>query len=124
MLMQMKAVASLMLNDVPGFRIRDSSFWTLAYRQLVNARPSNGPQELYEKLLPYLNSRPLLSNVPAGLSKEVSPSSLGEELTSTLKEPTPNTTEKAFLYVETLYVCVLWEGRQEMGFCARAVSLL
>ena len=67
----MKSVASLLLRDVPGYRVRDSSFWTLAYRQLVHARPDNGPKHLYERLLPYLNARPLLSNVPAGLSKEV-----------------------------------------------------
>ena len=68
----MRSVASLMLGDVPGHRLRDSSFWTLAYRPLVHARPENGPKHLYERLLPYLNSRPLLSNVPAGLSKKVS----------------------------------------------------
>lgn len=68
----MRSVASLLLADVPGHRVRDSSFWTLAYRQLVHPRPDNGPQHLYERLLPYLNSRPLLSNVPAGLSKKVS----------------------------------------------------
>lgn len=68
---QMRAVASLLLRDVPGYRVRDSSFWTLAYRQLVHARPGNGPEHLYERLLPYLNSRPLLSNVPAGLSRDV-----------------------------------------------------
>lgn len=67
----MKTVASLLLRDVPGYRVRDSSFWTLAYRQLVHARPDNGPNYLYERMLPYLNTRPLLSNVPAGLSKEV-----------------------------------------------------
>lgn len=38
----------------------------------MNARPLNGPRELYERLLPYLNTRPLLSNVPASLSKDVS----------------------------------------------------
>lgn len=68
----MRTVASLLLRDVPGYRVRDSSFWTLAYRQLVHARPENGPKHLYERLLPYLNARPLLSNVPAGLSKDVS----------------------------------------------------
>lgn len=68
----MRVVASLQLMDVPAYRIRDSSFWTLAYRQLVYARPDNGPQELYERLLPYLNSRPLLSNVPADFAKDVS----------------------------------------------------
>lgn len=66
----MRCVASLLLKDVPGYRVRDSSFWTLAYRQLVHARPDNGPQNLYERLLPYLNARPLLSNVPAGQAKE------------------------------------------------------
>lgn len=68
----MKSVASLLLKDVPGHRVRDSSFWTLAYRQLVHARPGNGPKHLYERLLPYLNTRPLHSNVPAALSKDVS----------------------------------------------------
>ena len=68
----MRVVASLLLGDVPAYRIRDSSFWTLAYRQLVHARPDNGPRHLYERLLPYLNSRPLLSNVPAEMSKDVS----------------------------------------------------
>ncbi|CAN0344379.1 unnamed protein product, partial [Ectocarpus sp. 8 AP-2014] len=55
----MRSVASLLLKDVPGYRVRDSSFWMLAYRQLVHARPENGPEHLYERLLPYLNSRPL-----------------------------------------------------------------
>ncbi|CAM9273940.1 unnamed protein product [Sphacelaria rigidula] len=68
----MKAVSSLLLRDVPGLRVRDASFWTIAYRQLIHAAPENGAQELYERLLPYLNSRPLLSNVPAGLSQDVS----------------------------------------------------
>lgn len=69
---QMRSVASLLLKDVPGYRVRDSSFWTLAYRQLVHARPDNGPRDLYERLLPYLNTRPLMSNIPAGLAKDVS----------------------------------------------------
>lgn len=68
----MRVVASLQLMDVPAYRVRDSSFWTLAYRQLVYARADNGPKQLYERLLPYLNSRPLLSNVPADFAKDVS----------------------------------------------------
>ncbi|CAN0356075.1 unnamed protein product [Discosporangium mesarthrocarpum] len=68
---QIKSAMSLMLKDIPGYRIRDASFWTLAYRGLVHPLESNGPSDIYERLLPYLNTRPLLSNIPASMAQEV-----------------------------------------------------
>ncbi|CAM9225977.1 unnamed protein product, partial [Phaeothamnion confervicola] len=63
---KVRRVAALLLRDVPGFRLRDSSWWALAFRPLCHARPGNGPALLYERLLPYLNQRALSANVPVG----------------------------------------------------------
>ena len=52
--------------DIPGDRILDSSFWTLLFRMQVYPSRKNTAAFLYTKLLPALNSRPLLSNLDQG----------------------------------------------------------
>ena len=53
---------TLCCDDVPVWRLQDSSFWYMLFRPLVYPSDANGPAYLYEQLLPYLNSRPLYSN--------------------------------------------------------------
>ena len=52
--------------DIPGDRVMDSSFWTLLFRMQVYPSRKNTAAFLYTKLLPALNSRPLLSNLDQG----------------------------------------------------------
>jgi hypothetical protein len=52
--------------DIPGHRIMDSTFWTLLFRMQVYPSRKNDAAFLYKKLLPALNSRPLLSNLDQG----------------------------------------------------------
>ena len=52
--------------DIPGERLMDSSFWTLLFRMQVYPSRKNNAAFLYTKLLPALNSRPLLSNLDQG----------------------------------------------------------
>ena len=59
---EMKQLA-LTIWNIPSDRILDSSFWTLLFRMQIYPHRRNGPQLLYEHLLPALNSRPLLSNM-------------------------------------------------------------
>ncbi len=53
---------------MPEERIGDSAFWFLLFRAHVNPKAKfggaeAGPRFVYETLLPFLNSRPLLANV-------------------------------------------------------------
>lgn len=52
--------------DIPANRILDSTFWTLLFRMQVYPSRKNNAAFLYTKLLPALNSRPLLSNLDQG----------------------------------------------------------
>jgi hypothetical protein len=52
--------------DIPRDRILDSTFWTLLFRMQVYPSRKNCAAFLYTKLLPSLNSRPLLSNLDQG----------------------------------------------------------
>jgi hypothetical protein len=52
--------------DIPKDRILDSTFWTLLFRMQVYPSRKNCAAFLYTKLLPSLNSRPLLSNLDQG----------------------------------------------------------
>ena len=52
--------------DVPSNRLMDSTFWTLLFRMQVYPSRKNNAAFLYTKLLPALNSRPLLSNLDQG----------------------------------------------------------
>jgi len=52
--------------DIPAARILDSTFWTLLFRMQVYPSRKNNAAFLYTKLLPALNSRPLLSNLDQG----------------------------------------------------------
>ena len=52
--------------DIPSTRVLDSTFWTLLFRMQVYPSRKNTAAFLYTKLLPALNSRPLLSNLDQG----------------------------------------------------------
>jgi hypothetical protein len=56
------------VQHVPEERISDSAFWFLLFRAHANPKAKfggaeAGPRFVYETLLPFLNSRPLLANV-------------------------------------------------------------
>lgn len=56
------------MQHVPEERISDSAFWFLLFRAHANPKAKfggaeAGPRFVYETLLPFLNSRPLLANV-------------------------------------------------------------
>lgn len=51
------------LDNIPLVRLTDSAFWFALFRGLVFPHEQNGPQLLYETLLPYLNDRPLMENM-------------------------------------------------------------
>jgi len=52
--------------EIPPERLLDSTFWTLLFRMQVYPSKRNDAEFLYTKLLPALNSRPLLSNLDQG----------------------------------------------------------
>lgn len=52
--------------DIPAERVLDSTFWTLLFRMQVYPSRKNNAAFLYTKLMPSLNSRPLLSNLDQG----------------------------------------------------------
>ena len=41
----------------------DTCFWFMMYRMMVYPSEENGPKVFYERLLPYLNSKPLMANI-------------------------------------------------------------
>lgn len=53
---------SFALEDIDKAVIADSSFWFALLRPLIFPDAVNGPEVLYEVLLPYLNRKPLLCN--------------------------------------------------------------
>ena len=55
--------------DIPAERVLDSTFWVLLFRMQVYPSKKNSAAFLYTKLLPALNSRPLLSNLDQGPSE-------------------------------------------------------
>lgn len=55
--------------DIPAERVLDSSFWTILFRMQVYPSRRNNAAFLYTKLMPALNSRPLLSNLDQGPSE-------------------------------------------------------
>ena len=54
---------SLTVENVPAHHVADSAFWFFLFRMQVYPDEVNGPQLLYEKLIPFLGGRPLMSNV-------------------------------------------------------------
>ena len=52
--------------EIPSQRLLDSSFWILLFRMQVYPSRKNTAEFLYTKLLPALNSRPLMSNLDQG----------------------------------------------------------
>lgn len=62
---KLKRSLAMTLEDVPSPRLQDSSFWFLLYRQLVYPKKTNGAEEVYTVLLPYLNGKPIYSNAVA-----------------------------------------------------------
>jgi len=53
---------SLVLHDIPAARATNPMWWFLATRALACPAQTHSPALLYERLLPYLNGRPLLAN--------------------------------------------------------------
>jgi hypothetical protein len=53
---------SFVLSEIPAAHIEDSAVWFLLMRPAVFATAGAGPALLYERILPFLNSRPLLRN--------------------------------------------------------------
>ena len=60
---------SMTIWDIPASRLMDSSFWAILFRMQVYPSRKNNAAFLYTKLLPALNSRPLLSNLDQGPSE-------------------------------------------------------
>lgn len=53
---------SYVLRDIPVQRATNPTFWFLATRSLCFPSKLNSCKTLYEKLLPFLNRKPLLAN--------------------------------------------------------------
>ena len=62
---QLKQLA-MTIWEIPSQRLLDSTFWILLFRMQVYPSRKNTAEFLYTKLLPALNSRPLLSNLDQG----------------------------------------------------------
>ena len=62
---QLKQMALTMWN-IPSQRIMDSTFWVVLFRMQVYPSKRNNAEFLYTKLLPSLNTQPLLSNLDQG----------------------------------------------------------
>ena len=62
---QLKQLA-MTVWEIPSQRLLDSTFWILLFRMQVYPSRKNTAEFLYTKLLPALNSRPLLSNLDQG----------------------------------------------------------
>lgn len=62
---QLKQLA-MTIWEIPAQRLLDSTFWILLFRMQVYPSRKNTAEFLYTKLLPALNSRPLLSNLDQG----------------------------------------------------------
>lgn len=60
---EIKRNLAFVLHDVPAIRVTDTIFWFMIYRMMVYPDEANGPQIFYERLLPFLNSKPLMANV-------------------------------------------------------------
>eukprot|EP01047_Picozoa_sp_COSAG01_P124736 COSAG01_NODE_53745_length_337_cov_0.478992_1_plen_112_part_11 len=58
-------VCHMSVPQVPAARVTDTVFWFMIYRMMVYPSPDHGPKVFYERLLPYLNSKPLMANVDA-----------------------------------------------------------
>ena len=55
----------LLVRDIPAHRIRDGAFWFVALKAALFPDSKHSAALFYEQLLPYLNQRPLASNVSA-----------------------------------------------------------
>ena len=60
---EIKRNLAFVLHDVPAMRVTDTCFWFMIYRMMVYPDEANGPKLFYERLLPYLNSKPLMANI-------------------------------------------------------------
>ena len=56
-------VATLWLEDIPAHRVQDSTTWFMLLRLLLYPSESNTASQLYDKVLPALNEKPLLANL-------------------------------------------------------------
>jgi hypothetical protein len=60
---KVKKCLGIPVRDIPLYKLKDSTFWFLLYRPLHICNEYNSPDMVYERLLPYLNSRPLMANI-------------------------------------------------------------
>ena len=53
----------LVIDDIPEYKLSDSAFWFFTARMVTYMHPKNKAKTFYQKLLPYLNEKPLKANV-------------------------------------------------------------
>ncbi|KAK3264394.1 hypothetical protein CYMTET_26864, partial [Cymbomonas tetramitiformis] len=59
---EIKYSACAALEGIPAWKVEDSAFWWIFMKPLLFPNDQNGPRQLYEKVLPFLNSRAVRSN--------------------------------------------------------------
>jgi hypothetical protein len=59
--------------DVHPEKLKQSSFWMVLLWPLVYPTARNGPGDIYDRLLPYLNERPLMANIPTTCTQDEVP---------------------------------------------------
>jgi hypothetical protein len=77
---QLKQMA-MTVWDIPHLRIMDSTFWVVLFRMQVYPSKKNDAAFLYTKLLPSLNSQPLMSNLDQGPHEFLEPPDAISDLT-------------------------------------------
>ena len=53
----------LVIDDIPQYKLSDSAFWFFTSRMVTYMHPKNKAKTFYQKLLPYLNDKPLKANI-------------------------------------------------------------
>ena len=66
--LRQQRLVALEVHAIPAERVTDGAFWIMAMRGHVFAHATNGPEVLYEALLPALNDTPLAANGAALLN--------------------------------------------------------
>lgn len=49
----------MVIDDIPDHKLSDSAFWFFTSRMLCYMHPKNKSKTFYQKLLPFLNDKPL-----------------------------------------------------------------
>jgi len=53
----------MVIDNIPDHKLSDSAFWFFTSRMLTYMHPKNKAKTFYQKLLPYLNDKPLKANI-------------------------------------------------------------